>query len=133
MAISKVVYNSNTLIDLTNDTVLAENVAEGITFHLANGQSAVGTAIGLIPPVANNGNTSANDITISKVIYNNNTLIDLTNDTITPENVEEGITFHLANGQPAIGTATNPYGRLLNSIGDYLCINTGARIMAKKF
>jgi hypothetical protein len=34
---NKVVYNGVTLIDLTSDTVSAEDVAEGITFHLPSG------------------------------------------------------------------------------------------------
>lgn len=41
---NKVIYNGNTLIDLTGDTVTAEDVASGILFHLANGEQAIGTA-----------------------------------------------------------------------------------------
>lgn len=44
--VSKVVLGSETLIDLTGDTATAEDVAEGKTFHLANGAQAVGTASG---------------------------------------------------------------------------------------
>lgn len=42
---NKVVYNGVTLIDLTSDTVSAEDVAEGITFHLPSGQSSTGTLV----------------------------------------------------------------------------------------
>ena len=127
MAISKVVYNSNTLIDLTSDTVLPEHVAKGITFHLPNGQTATGTAIGLY----NGTNPSVSGTVTNKVVYNGNTLIDLTSDTVTAAQVESGITFHLPNGHQATGTASNHYGRLLNNSGNYLCINDGKRIIAK--
>ena len=43
MAINKVVYGSNTLIDLTSDTVAKENVLAGKTFHLKDGTPATGT------------------------------------------------------------------------------------------
>lgn len=44
MAANKVILNGDTLIDLTQDTVIEENVAEGKVFHKANGEQAVGTA-----------------------------------------------------------------------------------------
>ena len=40
---NKVVYNGNTLIDLTSDTATADDVMEGKTFHLASGAQGVGT------------------------------------------------------------------------------------------
>ena len=43
MAISKVVYGANTLIDLTADTVTAGTLAKGTTAHLANGNGVTGT------------------------------------------------------------------------------------------
>jgi len=46
MAINKVVYDGDTLIDLTNDTATASDVASGKTFHLADGTIATGTASG---------------------------------------------------------------------------------------
>ncbi len=44
MAVNKVVYGSETLIDLTEDTATADTVADGYTLHLANGTRATGTA-----------------------------------------------------------------------------------------
>lgn len=44
MAVNKVVYGSETLIDLTEDTATADTVADGYTLHLANGTRAAGTA-----------------------------------------------------------------------------------------
>ena len=46
MAINKVVYDGNTLIDLTGDTATASDVASGKLFHLADGTIATGTASG---------------------------------------------------------------------------------------
>ena len=43
---------------------------------------------------------------INKVIYGNETLLDLTNDTVTPETLEEGVTAHAANGEIITGIAT---------------------------
>jgi hypothetical protein len=44
MAVSKVeLANGDVLIDLTNDTVTPETLAEGVTAHGANGESIVGT------------------------------------------------------------------------------------------
>lgn len=43
MAISKVVYGGNILIDLTADTVVADKVLTGYTAHGANGEVITGT------------------------------------------------------------------------------------------
>ena len=42
MAVNKVVYGGNTLVDLTGDTVTAADLAEGITATGANGDKVVG-------------------------------------------------------------------------------------------
>lgn len=44
---------------------------------------------------------------ISKVIYGGNTLIDLTDDTVTPDKLLSGATAHGADGEPVVGTC--PY------------------------
>lgn len=43
MAISKVVYYGNTLIDLTSDTITAADLADGVTAHGADGSLITGT------------------------------------------------------------------------------------------
>ncbi len=43
MAVNKVILNGEPLIDLTEDTVTAADVAQGKTFHLPDGTQAVGT------------------------------------------------------------------------------------------
>lgn len=42
----------------------------------------------------------------SKVVVNGEVYIDLSNDNITAANVDEGVTFHLPNGEAGVGTST---------------------------
>ena len=63
MAISKIIYGGDTLIDLTHDTVTAENIDEGITAHSASGEELVGLRkVFDVLPIANGGTgaTTAN-------------------------------------------------------------------------
>ena len=46
MARNKIVYGNETLIDLSGDTVQESDVAQGKTFHKADGSQATGTATG---------------------------------------------------------------------------------------
>ncbi len=43
MSISKVVYGSQTLLDLTADTVTEDKLAKGYTAHTCDGNSITGT------------------------------------------------------------------------------------------
>lgn len=43
MAINKVIYGGNTLIDLTSDTVTASDVLSGVSFHLPSGETGTGS------------------------------------------------------------------------------------------
>ncbi len=43
---------------------------------------------------------------INKVIYNGNTLVDLTGDTITPDQLQKGFTAHDKSGAAIVGTDT---------------------------
>lgn len=42
----------------------------------------------------------------NKIILNNKVLLDLEGDTVTEADVAEGVTFHKADGSPAVGTNT---------------------------
>lgn len=55
MAINKVVYGDQTLVDLTSDTATAEDVAQGKTFHDASGQLRTGSNTGGVVDVEVNG------------------------------------------------------------------------------
>ena len=45
MAVNKVIYGQNTLIDLTSDTVAARHLRSGYTAHDASGQAITGTLV----------------------------------------------------------------------------------------
>lgn len=49
MAINKVVYSGETLVDLTGDTVTEEFLLRGYTAHKADGTQVVGTAFADYP------------------------------------------------------------------------------------
>lgn len=46
----------------------------------------------------------ANNPYVNKVVYGDDTLIDLTDDTITPSDVLKGVTFHDRSGTPQEGS-----------------------------
>ena len=43
---------------------------------------------------------------INKIIYNGNTLLDLTADTVTPSDLADGVTAHDKSGEPIVGIST---------------------------
>lgn len=67
MAINKIVYGSETLIDLTEDTATESDVASGAMFHLANGVRTAGTAKYASAPVANGNADKSNAILFGRV------------------------------------------------------------------
>lgn len=67
-AVSKVIYNSNVLIDLTEDTVSADKLLEGITAHDAAGNPITGT---LVSTDTTDATASASDIAKGKTAYVN--------------------------------------------------------------
>lgn len=60
MAVSSVIFNGSTLIDLTNDTVTPETVLKGTTFHASNGNQLIGTY---------EGNTDIEDGIVCTALY----------------------------------------------------------------
>lgn len=71
MAISKVVYGSTVLIDLTNDTITAEDLAEGVTAHGANGEVITGTNTN--DADTTDANALVSEILIGRTAYVNGT------------------------------------------------------------
>lgn len=52
---------------------------------------------------------------VNKVVVGDEVLIDLTKDTVTPEDVRSGVTFHMNSGEEAMGTCTmNPSSETVN-------------------
>lgn len=66
---NKVVYNGQTLIDLTQDTALAADVASGKYFHLASGQRVQGTST--LDSDTSDANAVAGEILSGKTAYVN--------------------------------------------------------------
>ncbi len=58
----------------------------------------------------------ANNQYINKIIYGNNTLLDLSEDTVSANKVFVGESFHLPTGQRTIGTATSDATAAANDI-----------------
>ena len=69
MAISKVVYGNQTLIDLTSDTITASDLAYGKTAHGADGSSITGTNTN--DSDTTDANATAAEILSSKTAYVN--------------------------------------------------------------
>lgn len=65
MAVNKVEFGGNTLIDLTNDTVTPETLLSGITAHSANGKTITGIYMPEGKYYASQLNPSSNVKTVS--------------------------------------------------------------------
>ena len=61
MAINKVVYGENTLLDLTGDTVATDNLLSGYTAHDRSGASITGTVVFPVTSV----NTKTGDVVLT--------------------------------------------------------------------
>lgn len=66
---NKVVYNGQTLIDLTADTAVATDVASGKYFHLATGERVQGTST--LDADTSDANATAGEILSTKTAYVN--------------------------------------------------------------
>lgn len=61
MAINKVIYSGNTLIDLTADSVTTSDVLSGVTFHLPSGETGTGTC-------TYDSDTSTDDAVVAEIL-----------------------------------------------------------------
>lgn len=73
MAINKVIYGGNVLIDLTGDTVTADKVLSGYTFHGKDGVAATGTLT--YDADTSDATVTAAEILLSKTAYVNGTKV----------------------------------------------------------
>ena len=107
MAVSKVTLKEGnerkTLIDLTQDTAIESDVAQGKTFHLADGTQAVGTATGGITPagtisITENGTYDVTDYASANVSVSSgssekfNQMVEKTLTELTAEDLA-GVTY----------------------------------------
>ena len=98
--INKVEYGGTTLIDLTNDTAVASDVASGKYFHLATGERVQGTMSG-------GGAISVVDTTdAAGGIIRTITAVDISDTTAVASDVASGKYFYTANGTKTQGTAS---------------------------
>jgi hypothetical protein len=61
MAINKVIYGGNTLIDLTGDTVTEADVLSGVKFHLPSGEDGTGSC-------SYDSDTSGDTATVAEIL-----------------------------------------------------------------
>lgn len=71
MAVNKIVYAGNSLIDLTDDTVTADKLSEGITAHDKSGNKITGTMSGSRPIYAVSGSFTLAEDTKRIIVEHN--------------------------------------------------------------
>ena len=89
---NKVVYNGQTLIDLTADTAIASDVATGKYFHLATGERVQGTST--LDSDTSDANATAGEILSGKTAYVNGNKITGS----MPNNGDTNVTISSASG-----------------------------------
>lgn len=89
---NKVVYNGQTLIDLTADTAIASDVATGKYFHLATGERVQGTST--LDSDTSDANATAGEILSGKTAYVNGNKITGS----MPNNGATNVTISSASG-----------------------------------
>lgn len=104
MAINKVIYNSQTLIDITDTTATASDVAQGKYFYTAAGVKTAGTGTG---GGGSGGITQDQDgYLVLDSQGGGGSGPDLSNDTVTAATLLVGETAHDSSGTAITGTLT---------------------------
>lgn len=100
--INKVVYGNTTLIDLTDTTAEASDVAQGKYFYGRDGVRTAGTATG--------GGGGAITVTTTQDEHGGDivtiTAVDISNDTVAADKLLYGYTAHAADGTAITGSYT---------------------------
>lgn len=80
MAVNKVEFSGQTLLDLTEDTVTAENLLAGCTAHNAAGQAITGA---ISNKTASNITVSGKTVTVPEGFYENTVTKDVSDGSVT--------------------------------------------------
>ena len=97
MAVNKVVYGATVLVDLTEDTVSASDLAEGITAHSANGELVTGNL--------KENNLHSNSTTVGKYITASNNYVKLSGEAKYDTIIRQGTIYSLLAKQSEFGDA----------------------------
>lgn len=97
MAVNKVVYGATVLVDLTEDTVSASDLAEGITAHSANGELVTGNL--------KENNLYSNSTTVDKYITASNNYVKLSGEAKYDTIIRQGTVYSLFAKQSEFGDA----------------------------
>ena len=117
MAVNKVIYGSDTLIDLTSDTVTAADVAAGRTLHLASGASATGTASYAAAP-ENNGNADRTNAMLFGSVDSTSTATAFTATVAGLDKLVDGTCIYLRNH---VVTSASGFTLNVNGLGAKPC------------
>ena len=97
MAVNKVVYGATVLVDLTEDTVSASDLAEGITAHSANGELVTGNL--------KENNLHSDSTTVDKYITASNNYVKLSGEAKNDTIIRQGTVYSLLAKQSEFGDA----------------------------
>lgn len=104
MAVNKVVFGNQNLIDLTVDTVTPHFLLKDTTAYDKRGVLIVGVAE--LDEQGNKNITQPTNKQANKVVFNNQIVIDLTNATVSPTLLISGATAHDKSGKKITGQVT---------------------------
>ena len=117
--VNKVILGNETLLDLTEDTVQASDVAAGKSFHLASGARTTGTASYAGAPT-NNGNANAANAILYGAVDSTSTATAYTATVAGLDQLVDGTCVMLHNG---VVTSAAGFTVNINGLGAKKCYN----------
>lgn len=117
--VNKVILGTETLLDLTEDTAVAADVAAGKSFHLANGARTTGTASYAGAPT-NNGNANTANAILYGTVDSTSTATAYTATVAGLDQLVDGTCVMLHNG---VVTSAAGFTVNINGLGAKKCYN----------